>query len=159
MRLYFLRHGHAEDPIGITDAQRALTDYGIKRMQTAAQVMQTLLGGNLHAIYSSSRVRAQQTAEIVGQAMGQTVTIRDELNFGFSISLLKTMLTGQNPEAQLMLVGHEPTLSTVVGQLTGGNVIMKKGSLARVDLYRYDPLQGALVWLIAPRVFDALGAE
>ena len=158
MRLYFLRHGHAEDTIGITDAERALTEYGIQRMQTAAHAMQTLIGNETLKIYSSPRVRAHQTADIVAQALNNTVEIREELNFGFNIPSLKMLLNSHNPETHSLLVGHEPTLSTVIGQITGGDVFMKKGSLARVDLYRFDPLQGTLVWLIAPRVFDVLGA-
>jgi hypothetical protein len=47
-------------------------------------------------------------------------------------------------------------MSDTVGELTGGQVVMKKGGLARVDIHSRAPLRGALVWLIAPRVFEAL---
>jgi hypothetical protein len=45
-----------------------------------------------------------------------------------------------------------------VGELCGGDVVMKKGSFARVDIYApAAPLRGQLIWLIAPKVFDAVG--
>jgi hypothetical protein len=51
-------------------------------------------------------------------------------------------------------------MSLVVGELTGGNVLMKKGGMARVDVVTaMSPLRGQLAWLIAPKVFDALGAK
>jgi hypothetical protein len=33
----------------------------------------------------------------------------------------------------------------------GGKVILKKGSLTRVDITTTDPLQGDLVWLLPPK--------
>jgi hypothetical protein len=35
--------------------------------------------------------------------------------------------------------------------------VLKKGSLARIDVVTIaSPLRGRLVWLVAPKVFDAL---
>jgi len=60
------------------------------------------------------------------------------------------------PEARVMLVGHEPSFSEVIGAITGGSlVVCKKGSLARVDLTDRDRLLGLLVWLLPPKAMLA----
>ena len=60
------------------------------------------------------------------------------------------------PDADLLCVGHNPFLPMVVQELSGAYVTMKPGGLARLKL---DPgaRRGVLEWLMAPRVFDALG--
>jgi phosphohistidine phosphatase len=56
-----------------------------------------------------------------------------------------------------MLVGHEPDFGETVSQLTGGSrVIMKKGGLAAVELDSPDSVQGSLLWLIPPKILEAL---
>jgi len=47
-----------------------------------------------------------------------------------------------------MLVGHEPDLSLLIADLTGGQVDLKKGGLAVV---RLEGLGGELVLLLRPR--------
>jgi phosphohistidine phosphatase len=57
-----------------------------------------------------------------------------------------------------MIVGHEPDLSGIVADLTGGSrVMMKKGGLALIDLVSLDPGAGSLLWVLPPRVLRALG--
>ncbi len=155
MILYFLRHAEAETHAA-TDHDRPLTKRGIARMETAARVLKRL-GIRPSYIYASPRVRAHHTAEIVSVALNVPVEVREEINFDFSREKVEQMITELNSEDQVLFVGHEPTLSEVVGALTGGLVEMKKGGLARVDVVApTSPLRGRLVWLIAPKVFDAL---
>ncbi len=57
-----------------------------------------------------------------------------------------------------MIVGHEPDLSGIVADLTGGSrVVMKKGGLALIDLSSLDLGAGSLLWVWPPRVLRALG--
>ena len=51
-------------------------------------------------------------------------------------------------DGRLLLVGHEPDLSGIVGDLTGGRVDLKKGGLAVVSL---EGAGGELVVLLRPR--------
>ena len=55
--------------------------------------------------------------------------------------------TGQAPPARVLLVGHEPDLSTVVAELTGARIDLKKGGLAVV---RIDGGGGELIVLMRP---------
>ena len=157
MRLYFLRHGEAEDISSATsDHERKLTTKGIERLETAAKVLSNLPIKPKH-IYASPRVRALHTAEIVAKALGKKVEVNEAVNFSFSLSAVETLINGLDNSDEVMFVGHEPSMSQIVGQLTGGNVAMKKGGLARVDaVIPTSPLRGQLIWLIAPKIFDSL---
>lgn len=155
MKLYFVRHGIAEDGNGIEDFERKLTNAGAEQMRTAASVMAKLKITPSH-IYTSPRIRALQTAEIVGEALGVNVEVREEVGYGFNVQAVVSLVADLGDEQDVMFVGHEPDFSSVVSELCGGKVVMKKGGLARVDVYSRRPLRGALVWLIAPRVFETL---
>lgn len=66
MKLWLLRHGEAE-PQARRDAERRLTAHGIKEaLKSAAQ----LAGQPLDGILASPYVRAQETAELVREALG-----------------------------------------------------------------------------------------
>ena len=56
-----------------------------------------------------------------------------------------------------MLVGHEPDLSLMVSALTGGGQLeLRKGGLALVDLPADEGRDGALLWLLPPRVLRSI---
>ena len=154
MRLYFLRHGIAEDFAG-SDFARELTARGRRRVQTSARVMQEL-GIAPTRIYSSPRLRARQTADIVAEALGLPVTEAEPVDFGFDLPDVRRLTDDLAPDDEVMFVGHNPDMSLVVNALTGVAVSMKKGGLARVDAYAAAAGEGDLVWLLAPKVFDAL---
>ncbi len=155
MRLYFLRHGLAADRETWTgdDFDRPLTDQGKERMAREAATL-VKMSLDLDVILTSPLVRAYQTAEIVAQQLNQTdQLVQDErLSPGFGSNQLAKILKTY-PEAQaLMLVGHEPDFSQVIGDLIGGGrLTCKKGSLACVELTDRS-LHGDLVWLIPASV-------
>ena len=155
MRYYFVRHGIAEDMID-DDFSRELTARGRRRVAISAAVMKRL---NLQParIFSSPRLRARQTAEIIGDTLGLPVSLADEVNFGFDLKDINRLTRDSRIDDEVMFVGHNPDMSVLVHQLTGVDVSMKKGGLARVDLLGRGARHGELVWLIAPKVFDALG--
>lgn len=154
MKLYFLRHAEAEE--SSNDFDRRLTERGKRRTETAAQVL-LRLGITPTAIYSSPRLRAKETAEIVADVLGMDVTITDRLDFMFELEDVEALADTHNEDDELLFVGHNPSFAEVVGDLSGGDVVMKKGGLARVDVVGWGtPIEGQLIWLIAPRVFDAL---
>lgn len=154
MKLYFVRHGIAED-MADSDFVRELTPRGRRRVAQSAAVMRQL---NLRPqrIYSSPRLRARQTAEIIAAALDCPVALADEVNFGFDLADVSALARDLQRGAEVMFVGHNPDMSLVVNQLTGVNISMKKGGLARVDVSDGAASHGELVWLIAPKVFDAL---
>ena len=154
MRYYFVRHGIAEELVD-SDFNRELTDRGAQRVAKSAAVMKRL---NIRParIFSSPRLRARQTAEIIADVLDLPVTLAEEVNFSFDFADIRSLTEPLHADDQVMFVGHNPDMSLVVHKLTGTNVAMKKGGLARVDVFGKKARQGELVWLIAPKVFDAL---
>ncbi len=158
MKLYFFRHGHAEDAQmpDFDDFTRALTPKGIERTEAAGKAL-VKLGVQPARLYSSPRARSRQTADILAKSLGTEVIVREEVGFGFHVAAVEALIAGLDASAEVMFVGHEPDLSATVSALIGGGeVVMKKGGLARVDIPEDRSLQGALVWLFAPRIFEAL---
>lgn len=173
LRLYFLRHGRAdrEQFDGADDNQRPLVDEGRRRTAVTARAL-ARLEPDLDAIITSPLVRAEQTAAIVADHLGLSDRLRVDARLapGFDLpellEILADLLAAARAEAaagspagarNLLLVGHEPDLSLVIGELTGGDVVMKKGALARVDLAADDLSRGVLVWLLQPRVLLLAG--
>jgi phosphohistidine phosphatase len=156
MILYFLRHGLAGDSTTWQgdDRERPLTSKGIKHMEQSAAAFRKL-GVKVDAILSSPLKRAMQTASIVAKALEMEVIQDERLVYGFGLERLEQIIS-ENPKASaLMLVGHEPDFSSVVGELTGGSeIVMKKGGFARVDLVEGSAIQGQLVWLLPPKVLS-----
>jgi phosphohistidine phosphatase len=156
MRLFLLRHGHAEHTPDVNDFDRQLTAAGADRMRSAARVMASL-DLKLTHLYASPRVRARQTAAIAAESLGVSFEVKDELGFAFGATAIRQMTHELDANARIMFVGHEPSLSSAIADITGADVIMKPGGLARIDVLNRSQMRGTLVWLLAPKVFDALG--
>ena len=73
MKLWVLRHGEAVPYGSCPDSERELTDHGRKEVLNSAA---HLIGQPLTAIYASPYLRAQQTAQIVREALGFEPEIR-----------------------------------------------------------------------------------
>ncbi len=156
MHLYFLRHGDAEERrAGQRDADRHLTTEGCDEMRAAAAGLRAL-EMQFDAIFSSPLPRALETAEIVAEALDFStakIVVDPRLEAGaFRMGSLQSLLATQPRSARILLVGHEPDFSMVVGQMIGGAAIdLKKGGLARVEATRLEPGEGVLRWLLTPQ--------
>jgi phosphohistidine phosphatase len=155
MIIYFLRHADAEDFLG-NDFERKLT---IKGLDQAARV------GNFCAKYSikpevfltSPVVRARQTAEIVGRKIGVEPLVTDWLTCGMTPATLIEKLKPISPKSSVLLVGHEPDLSTSVSYLLGlpepVNFPIRKASLTAIDAPWLDQGSGTLEFTLPPKFF------
>ncbi len=156
MKLYFLRHGLAQDRQEWKgdDSERPLTDEGRDRMKRSAVTIASL-GLKLDAILTSPLTRAYQTASIVAEALRAQNRLRadDRLGPGFGKASLAAILADHPGVESLMLVGHEPGFSLTISALIGGGrIVCKKGGLACVKLDDPSSTQGELLWLIPPRL-------
>lgn len=116
MKLYVLRHGEAGN--AMRDALRELTPRGA---QHAARVGQWLAKGPgmPDTVWVSPLVRAQQTADAVFRQCGQPLTLNEEplLVPDADPNVLLGKL--ESTSADLLLVGHNPLLSDLLGRLVG----------------------------------------
>lgn len=116
-----MRHGPAEDdsPTG-RDADRALTPSGRDRVRSVARALVEAKEAPVQ-IVSSPLVRALQTAEIVAANIADAkvaVEVRREMApGGDALGLLYELLHAE--KRRVMVVGHEPDLSTLVARLVG----------------------------------------
>jgi phosphohistidine phosphatase len=161
MHLFFLRHGEAEERRpGLRDADRHLTPEGIAEMQMVAAGL-AALDVKVDRVLSSPLPRALETAQIAAEALGisaGSVVTDARLEAGaFRLGSLQSLLETEPRSARLLLVGHEPDFSMVVGQLVGGAAIeFKKAGLARVEIDRVEPGHGVLRWLLTPQILALL---
>jgi phosphohistidine phosphatase len=134
-QLWLLRHAEAEPHGAAPDERRQLTDRG-ERQSRAAGAALAALGVRLDLVLSSPRVRALDTAKLAREALDEDVElgIHEPLSAGFTGAEALDVLAAQGARVHLMLVGHEPDLSGVIGELTGARVKLKKGGLAMVDV-------------------------
>src|SRR4051812_46899950 len=156
-RLYLLRHGIAV-PHGTPgydeDDQRPLTPQGERRMKQVARGLRRL-DLELDRIVTSPLPRARRTAEIVAKILKceEVLEDADALRADRSAASIRDWI-GTQPEPRLMLVGHDPWISELVGLLTPGAVAvpplcqLRKGGLAALSDTPDGQLQ--LDWLARP---------
>jgi phosphohistidine phosphatase len=150
-QLWLLRHAEAEPHGTRSDAERRLTPRG-EAQARAAGIALARLGAAFDAVLFSPKARARQTAELAasGWSAEQRKLLREHepLASGFEARQAIQALSAIGADARLLLIGHEPDLSRVVGDLTGGRVDLKKGGLAVV---RLEGVGGELAVLMRPR--------
>jgi phosphohistidine phosphatase len=161
MNIYILRHGIAvmrNDLDAENDAERPLTPKGKRQLRQTAAAMKTM-GLRFDLILSSPYLRAKQTAEMVANSLKlqKKLTFSDELTPGGNPRALIQQLNAARPKPDaVLLVGHEPYLSRLIGLLTTGEtnlgIDLKKGGLCKLETEKLSHDRCAtLVWLLTPR--------
>jgi len=150
-QLWLLRHADAEPHGAAEDSVRDLTARGEEQARVAGLAL-ARMGASFDAILFSPKVRARRTAEIASQAWSDEqralLCSHPPLAGGFGAADALDALSPLSADGRLLLVGHEPDLSRVAGELTGGRVDVKKGGLAVV---RLEGVGGELAVLMRPR--------
>jgi phosphohistidine phosphatase len=141
--LWLLRHADAAD--GFPDDERPLTERGIEQAQDAGRALERL-GVNLDACLSSPKLRALQTAQLACGPLGVEVTAEPRLSGEpFDVEDLTAGL------GDVLLVGHDPSFTLTLHDLTGAQARMRKGGLAAVH-------RGELITLMRPAELSAIAA-
>lgn len=165
MKIYLVRHSNAVDP-GLSeykdDSQRPLTEKGREKMEWIAAALKRL-GLEPDLIVSSPYARAVQTAEILAKVLKykKDVTHSDCLFPVADADGIVGEINEKYAVDELVLVGHEPSLSALVGLLVAGNpeiaIALKNGGvccLAADDLHV--ERRAVLEWLLTPKILSAL---
>ncbi|MGH7950764.1 MAG: phosphohistidine phosphatase SixA [Limisphaerales bacterium] len=161
MNLYILRHGLAVEhgaPGYKKDSDRPLTPKGRQRLRQIAKAIEAM-GLNFDAIFSSPFLRAKQTAEIAAEELGleKKPAFTNELTpNGNPKMLIEEINQLKSSQKNILLVGHEPYLSQLIGLLVAGNtnttIDLKKGGLCKLEIetLRYGRC-ATFAWLLMPR--------
>lgn len=161
MKLYVMRHGAAEDAAAsFSDFNRALTPKGRKRTREVARKL-VHAGEVPDLILSSPLVRALQTAEIAASVMDpkEPVGVRQEIAPSGDIMTLVHELC-ESQRKSVMVVGHEPSLSSLIDQLIGGGSwdrAMQKSMVVglRID----DAGRGKMRFVVDPKDLQIIARE
>jgi len=152
MILFLLRHGDAFGAGHGDDASRELSTLGEEQARAQGRALQSC-AVKPDVIIASPLVRAQQTAAIARRETGcgimrtseHLTPTADHRNIVQELNSLKIEC--------VLLVGHEPHLSTLISLLITGSrmagIEMEKGSLACVEVdgpVKYG--RGKLAWLL-----------
>ena len=160
MNVFVLRHGEAGTHITMPskDSERPLTESGRDDIESVATSLRNLRVG-FDRIVTSPLKRAKETAEIVANAYEENapkLEIWEELRPEGSRQEAIQRLSRLRQDADVLLVGHEPFLSSLVAEMISGSastrITLKKGGVAKVQILSFAPKpSGELRWLLTPR--------
>ena len=158
MELYLIRHADALalGERGITeDAERPLSEKGEEQARAAANALRKR-GIELDRLYTSTLLRARQTADIVQKVWSQSglaVETCDELEPSSRPRKLSRFLLKQDGE-RVGLVGHMPHLAEVTAWLIGSKKAQIDIAKCGVVCLHFGNAPGkglaALQWLVTP---------
>ena len=159
--LYIVRHGIAVayGTPGLNDADRPLTPKGQRRMREIGRGLRGL-GVAPDRIVSSPLPRAWQTAETVAAELGiaDRLEASEMLHVDRSAGSIRDWLLSRSEES-LMIVGHNPAFSVLVGLLVNGRADptlceLKRGEVAALSSRDMEEEGKAfyLNWLAPPRL-------
>ena len=170
-----MRNGDAGKPLSnsIRDRNRPLTSRGLKEVRTISKCLE-LLNVQFDTILSSPLPRALQTAIIVANRykLKNKIQQYNELISQQDRFLFYDKLVNYNQMSSILVVGHEPYLSTMISDIISksnnknktnndiklkSNIILKKAGLSKIRITSTVPtLQGELRWLLTPRVLKSI---
>lgn len=163
MKLILVRHGIAEDKFeylnkNFDDSLRPLTIKGKRRILTLSEHLKKWVD-DLALIASSPYTRAHDTAEIIAKKFTK-VPFKDipELTPHIHPSAVIKWLRMNGPEkGSVMLVGHEPHLSSLVSYVLFESVNpfleIKKGGIVALEITSWKnlhPRDAYMTWSIPP---------
>ena len=166
-----MRHGYAGKRLSnpIRDRKRSLTSQGLKEVRAISKSLK-LLNVKFDTIFSSPLPRALQTATVVAnryklknkiQQYNELISKQDRFS-------LYDKLVNYNQMSSILIVGHEPYLSTMISDIisnsnnknktnndikSNSDIILKKAGLSKIRITSTVPtLHGELRWLLTPDI-------
>lgn len=157
MKVYFVRHATASNKaVWIEDdGLRPLTRAGRQRFSLAASSLVEAGALRAEVIVTSPLMRAKQTAQILGELLGDKVPIVEDARLGheFDRAGLEAILAEHQGVQSIAIVGHNPSFAAVLSDVVGGAALdVRKGAVALVELQDSEGTRGRLMWLAPPAI-------
>ena len=160
--LFILRHGEARSRMtdAAKDSDRALTANGKTEMQIVGKSLKES-GLRASQIVTSPLRRARETAEIIAHTLRIPLLEEwDDLKPDGDRESLYRKLARIDASSSVVLVGHEPYLTSMIGDIIGApdaRLVLKKGGLAKVRVTSFAPrVRGELRWLLTPKLMAGM---
>lgn len=154
MKIYLVQHGEAE-PESV-DPARPLTAQGRQDVQQVA-AFAARLGLEVEQIRHSGKTRAEQTAEILGEALSPADGVVTVSGLAPNDNV-RPVAEALAREAQpVMLVGHLPFLARLAGLLVTGNLdrsVVQFRNAGIVCLARQED-RWLIAWIVTPEMAGA----
>ena len=149
MTLFLVQHGEARP--GNEDSERSLTEHGAETVSRMAD-WAARMGIKVDEIRHSGKSRAEQTATIFAKKLDtpKGVIAVKGLNPNDEVTQVAASLQGE--QESIMLVGHLPHLSRLVGLLVTGNpdnVVVRFRNAGIVCLTQQEG-KWAIDWVMQP---------
>jgi phosphohistidine phosphatase len=140
-----------------------LTEEGIRKMHQAAAGLHRL-DFIPELIFSSPLIRARQTAEILIEEFDKRIELKilpALAPSGIRQDLYSAIASYGKTRNSLMLVGHQPSLGEIAGEIIGGSaecyIDFKKGGACAIELARFgNPPNGSLLSLLTPSILRSI---
>ncbi len=164
MRLFIVRHGIAidrEDPKCPAEAERYLTEEGIKKTREVARGV-AALAEKPDSLVSSPYVRAMQTAHLFAYALKypkQKIRKSNLLLPGSEVAAFFRELARDKNAENVFCFGHAPHMDEMIAAILGSKhdvTSLKKAGVACFELRRVAPPAGILVWLATPKLLKKI---
>jgi len=161
MNIYFLRHASAGSHKAnlAADERRPLDPDGIQQCTVIGSTL-AALEVKLDLVISSPLKRASQTAELVAREIGceDRIEFSDALRPEADYRGFQQLLQASAKKDEIMMVGHNPSLSEFLSLLISGGashtaVDLKKGAVAKVPM---DGNSSPLQWCFTPKAARAI---
>jgi len=155
-----MRHGKSDwDADAQSDHARPLANRGILSAERMGEVIRDL-GIIPGLVISSTAVRARATAELARITGGwaSRLILEDDLYGASPRGALEVVERYAGECERVMIVGHEPTWSMLIRQLTGGSCAVRTATVADIEIHVSDwdtttSASGTLVSLLQARQF------
>lgn len=151
MELYLVRHGEAKPEA--EDPTRPLTERGKDEVRKVAQHA-ARKGIRVFDIWHSGKLRAQQTAEILAEALSPAQGVKGVEGLAPLDEPAGIQEELERAEGNLMLVGHLPHLSRLAGLLLAGDAHREVVQFLPATLVALAQMEGgwAVQWILTPEI-------
>lgn len=149
MKLYLMRHGEAKAVYG--GEGPSLSARGESEVSRIGAVLSSM-GIKIEQIFHSGKLRALQTAEIVGRNLGADIPISEKegLKPNDSVSAFADNL---KDDLNILVIGHLPFMSKLTSYLlaeTESDLMFRFSTASIVCLESAHSLGWSMHWLITP---------
>jgi phosphohistidine phosphatase len=150
VRVYLVQHGQSKSEE--KDPQRRLTDKGIGEVRRVADFLHPL-ELEVDAVWHSGKARAQQTAELLAEAVSARERVVQREGLGPKDHVATTKQTLEKVGRDVMIVGHLPFLGKLAALFITGSeaneiVEFQYGSIVCIE--RHDEGKWKIAWMITP---------
>jgi len=153
MKLYCIRHGHAEN-VALDDHGRKLTEEGRVEMERMARYLNKCKI-QVSQIIHSGKLRAKESAEIIAKYLAPEQITESSSLLGTDKSVIPLMEMLHSWQDDTMLVGHLPFLSQLISALLLSDENYDAWRFVPATVIcveRYKDSQWMMNWMLCPEV-------